>query len=282
MGLFRLPWESAPAAAAPVAPPMTLMMSQERLLPVMLPYASFMALHLAALAYARSSTGPLRETPHTVGHFAATLFAFSLLAAVGVYSWNFTDLPVDHVWGFGSWGRWIGELQVAFMSYEMTAIAMARGREQQLLCGPGGIMIVHHVLVLALGWVVAANSFFHYYATFFFGVPELSSVPLAFMDLFKGNKELKRRYPAVNEAARNIFAAIFLVVRCVLFTRVAVGLWRDSLGEFASGLTGIRWALLTFVCSSQLVLLGMQYFWGSKIVRALLAMAKGKPPPKED
>ena len=42
-------------------------------------------------------------------------------------------------------------------------------------------------------------------AGFFFGVPELSSVFLAFVDLFKGNHELRSLWPNANEAARNAF-----------------------------------------------------------------------------
>ena len=277
MGLFRMPWESAPEVA-PEPPPMTLLISQERLLPILLPYAALMALQYAGLAYARRSTGPLGVAPLAFGHFLATLVAFTVLAVVGTYSWNYVEGPSDHVWGFGSWGRWICELQVAFMSYEMTAIAMAKGRERQLLCGPGGVMIVHHLLVLVLGWVIAANSFLHYHSTFFFGVPELSSVPLAFMDFFKQNKELMKRYPVANEVSRVTFAVAFLYVRTILFTKATFDLFSDSLAEFATGLTGMRWALLSFICGSELVLLGMQYFWSAKIVNGLILLAKGKPP----
>ena len=60
--------------------------------------------------------------------------------------------------------------------------------------------------------------------------------------------------------------------------KATFGLFSDSLAEFATGLTGLRWALLSFICLSELVLLGMQYFWSSKIVNGLILLAKGKPP----
>ena len=69
-------------------------------------------------------------------------------------------------------------------------------------------------------------------------------------------------------------------VRCVWFTLVNREWWRDAAAEMASGALGTPRALLAFVCVSNTVLQGLQYYWGSLIVRALVAMALGKPPPK--
>jgi hypothetical protein len=58
---------------------------------------------------------------------------------------------------------------------------------------------MHHCLVITLSAWVITHQYMQYYCIFFFGVPEISSVPLTLVDLFKQIPTLRARYPMLNE-----------------------------------------------------------------------------------
>lgn len=67
----------------------------------------------------------------------------------------------------------------------LCALTYSDKRYRKAFCGPGGVMVAHHVSVVLLAALSVKGPFVHFYAPFFFGVPELSSVFLVFVDFFK-------------------------------------------------------------------------------------------------
>merc|ERR1712007_320495 len=78
-----------------------------------------------------------------------------------------------------------------------------------------GQHIIHHAsstFLCILGLTNGPHGFLMYYAAFFFGVSEVSSIPLAIMDLFKYSKQLTAAFPGTSEVVRVAFALLFLAV----------------------------------------------------------------------
>ena len=135
-------------------------------------------------------------------------------------------------------------------------------------------MIVHHVAVMC---VAQFGAFYHcgfrYFHPFFFGVVELSSVPLSIMNSFKNNESLIVDHPLMYRAVRWAFGVTFLLVRVVFWTPVywnffAIG--TTILRESELGIVGQT--LFTGFFFAGMVLTMLQYYWAGKIVAGL---AKG-------
>lgn len=141
-------------------------------------------------------------------------------------------------------------------------------------------MLVHHVAVIC---VCATSAFVHcgfrYYTPYFYGLIEISSVPLAIMNSFKDNKHWIKAYPEIYTAVRMVFAIMFLLVRVVLWTPFYWSFFAiASMLLYSGGSTTSRVVLSCFILAS-LVLTFLQYFWASKIVAALV---KGPGPNSKE
>jgi hypothetical protein len=141
-------------------------------------------------------------------------------------------------------------------------------------------MIVHHVAVICVGSVSAfLHCGFRYYIPFFYGLIEISSVPLAVMNAFKNNKHWIKAYPEMYTAVRTAFAVTFLLVRVILWTP---NYWdffcNAAMLLYSSEVITTKVILAVFILSS-LILTGLQYFWASKIISALV---KGGGPKKKE
>lgn len=140
-------------------------------------------------------------------------------------------------------------------------------------------MLVHHVAVIC----VASTSAFlksgcRYYTPYFYGLIEISSVPLSIMNSFKNNKNWIDRFPRMYSAARLVFAVSFLLVRVIFWTPFYLDyLITVCMLVYSGGSTVARSILAMFIVAS-LLLTVLQYWWGSLILRSLF---RG-PPKKED
>merc|ERR1711907_888004 len=77
-------------------------------------------------------------------------------------------------------------------------------------------MVAHHALALLLACLAVNKDIYYFYGTYFFGVSELSSLPLVFLDLFKMFPDVKKRYPVSNELIRPFFLYLLSRVADVL------------------------------------------------------------------
>lgn len=134
-------------------------------------------------------------------------------------------------------------------------------------------MLVHHFTVIM---VAAMSGFlqngFRYWTPFFYGLIELSSVPLAVMNAFKENKHLIERYPVHYARVRAVFAFSFVYLRIVMFVprhymylRDQMLLWTDSHLFWYKVFMAACWI-------SSAVLLFLQLFWASIIVKGMLTL----------
>ena len=141
-------------------------------------------------------------------------------------------------------------------------------------------MIIHHVAVICVGSVTAFISCgFRYFTPFFYGMIEISSVPLSVMNFFKNNPEWIKEYPGVFSKVRLLFGITFLLVRVVLWHPIYWNFFfLCSYLLYSSDIISTQIILSLFILAS-LVLTFLQYFWASKIIVALI---KGGSKKKEE
>jgi hypothetical protein len=132
-------------------------------------------------------------------------------------------------------------------------------------------MIVHHVAVICVGSISAfVRAGFRYYVPYFYGLIEISSVPLSIMNSFKNNKHWIKAYPEYYSAVRVVFAVSFLLVRVILWTPFYWEFYAlESMLLYSSEILSTK-VILTLFNLASLILTMLQYFWASKIISALV------------
>ncbi|KAL7543996.1 hypothetical protein ACHAXR_013425 [Thalassiosira sp. AJA248-18] len=138
-------------------------------------------------------------------------------------------------------------------------------------------MIMHHIAVICVGSVSTfVRCGFRYYTPYFYGLIEISSVPLSVMNAFKNNKHWIKAYPELYSTVRLVFGITFLGVRVVLWTPYYWSFfYLASMLLYSSENTSTK-VILTCFISSSLVLTMLQYFWATKIISALVKVAPKK------
>lgn len=145
-------------------------------------------------------------------------------------------------------------------------------------------MLVHHLTVLI---VASLSCFFtngfRYWTTFFYGVVEISSVPLAIMNTFKDNRHWIIEYPKSYMAVRIAFAISFLIVRVYFYVPQKLRFLRDEYLLYSTNPSMLYKIYMSFVWISSLTLLSLQSFWASLIVKGLVGpLLLKKKSKKED
>ena len=217
---------------------------------------------------------PLQAKPGVVAHQAAILPAFLFAAVRGTTAF----LRDDHLWALarGTYadrlysmhaeGFALTKFMLGFQLYDLMATALEPSLRKAEHLG-------HHVATLCTALsslTIAPEPFAMFYCVFFFGFIEVSSVPLAFVDLFRQLPELTKT-PAgasANEAARTLFGVTFLASRGVAFPlAMALGYWPD----LYRGGTAVAPAVVLWLFVSSAFLTFLQLFWSSKILRVILS-----------
>jgi len=132
-------------------------------------------------------------------------------------------------------------------------------------------MIAHHVAVIVS---TSLSGFiwpgFRYYTPFFYGVMELSSLPLSVMNTFKDNPEWIEKHPKVLEASRMSFALSFLIIRNVLCSWRWPVFLRDNFILFHTAEMGVWKMYLLVQVTLATFLAYLQILWGALVLKGLL------------
>jgi hypothetical protein len=226
------------------------------------------------------------DRPKLLSYYFVHLVGAAVLAGYGlcVYPFqpDFSTLESrDKIAGFVQMIPF-GELQIAYQVWGL----------------PAGILFVperwsmkmHHTIVIFLGIVVACfNNGCRFYAPFFFGIVELSSVPLSVMNILKHDKRLQDDYPILKPIASAIFATSFLYIRVYLllqniwdFSKMVVALMMSCPGESQGVEQAMCMAPYLGTLVLSVLLTSLQIVWAVKIVQMLLKMAGLTTKDKKD
>ena len=133
--------------------------------------------------------------------------------------------------------------------------------------------LAHHITALTLA-LFSMHPYLHYYGFFFFGIAQVSSLPLCVANVLS---PLCERYPAVRKghlASQAVFAVLFLLVRTLAWPIRSWQFWIDSLSvmwDRSSHSTGVT---VTYLACN-LFMTGLQFVWGRKVVLILLRTVRG-------
>ncbi|GAX11356.1 hypothetical protein FisN_22Lh026 [Fistulifera solaris] len=132
-------------------------------------------------------------------------------------------------------------------------------------------MLAHHFTVIAVAIMSGfLRNGFRYWTAFFYGVIELSSLPLSIMNYFKENPSLIAKYPGWYDTIRLVFAGAFLLVRIILFVPRLFLYLRDHYLLYSQH-PNIFYRIFMATCgASSFFLLVLQIYWGVLIVRGVI------------
>lgn len=109
----------------------------------------------------------------------------------------------------------------------------------------------------------------------FFGLTELSTVPLTIVDAFKSFKDLRARRQGLDFGAKVTFMLLFLIIRVGIVTPHSVYFQKDIFEVLATGKAHSR-ATLAFFAGANCFLVGLQLYWAYLILgRAYKTLVQG-------
>jgi TLC domain len=165
------------------------------------------------------------------------------------------------------------------LGYQLWAIPLG------LVIGETLPMMVHHfTVIIVAGMSGFLTNGFRYWTPFFYGVIELSSVPLAVMNAFKDNPELIVRYPRLYTNVRLTFAALFLYIRILMFVPRNLNFLRDHFTLFSHYPHNLPYVIFMGSASlSSFILILLQLYWADLIIKGLVkSFVKGQQRPPND
>ncbi len=127
--------------------------------------------------------------------------------------------------------------------------------------------IGHHFVTSCLAYF-GLYPYAQYYALFYFGVGELTTIPLNVVDAFKNIPELSMRYPAIASAARYSFAASYFIIRILYWPVVSYELFFGCKDLLQNGTAHSNFVVGFFVFANSF-LTGLQFYWGYLIIKGL-------------
>jgi len=224
----------------------------------------------AAAMGGSDSDNVTREATVKKGSPLAVILAYNILAIVyastcsyvGTKSWfdgtaaSVGDTLQDRFYAYSEPYARIATLTIAYETYNTLAVIFLHEYRN-------AAFIFHHSTCLVLG-LISLAPFCHYYATFFFGLTALSSVPLALIELFQAAK-----MPAMQEHCRVLFCIIFLIFRTVYWPIESYKYWVDELAAFDGAAPIHNHAAHYFLLFANVGLTGLQFYWTTLIFKGI-------------
>ena len=144
-------------------------------------------------------------------------------------------------------------------------------------------MLAHHSLAALLCYWGLTMPYMHYYAIYFMGVAEVSSVPLVIVDICKYYPEFAKRFPTIDLVSKLLFALFFVLVRDMFWVYTAVTVWTDGIGVLREGNFPAKYP--GYITASVLVANAffsiLQLVWTGKLLEGAKEVFGGKPEGKK-
>jgi len=210
------------------------------------------------------------ETPQRqkISYQATNLCVNFFLGTYGIYIWTTTvpelsSLDVTQtISGFQEFTPFAA-LQIG---YNLWSLPMGL-----LVINESKTMIGHHIATLSVACVSCFSRYgLRYYCPFFYGVIEISSVPLTVMNFMR--EESYWVSDALYACVRTVFGAAFLLTRVVFWTPQIYEVLRCAGMLCYTCESGLCTLVTGSFCISAFSLTVLQYYWGLKVVRGLLAI----------
>ena len=188
----------------------------------------------------------------------ACMFRLSYLGWYGiVHDPGDMTTPVQRVYGATNTGTTLGYFMANYQLWNFAvSLLIPQYRTVPLL--------LHHATTALLAFLTT-TPYLQTYSLFYCGISEISSIPLAIVDVDK-LVDLDRKNLVM--ISRAVFAILFILLRVVVWTAVNASFYRDMVS-----LSVLDAYSILFV-TSNVGLTGLQYYWASKIVNSARKMMK--------
>ena len=142
-------------------------------------------------------------------------------------------------------------------------------------------MTLHHVMVCLIGFLSSFTSYgWRYYAPFFFGVIETSSVPLSLLNAFKVRSDWVEAMPVLHLLRQVSFSLTFIGARVFLWISNMFLFLKDTRNVIASSdeSIGNTTRVMTLIAGDVpgVFLTALQLFWTWKILTTVAEIVRGK------
>lgn len=220
-----------------------------------------------------------QQWPKTVrGSNGADMVAYTIVSAVcctyvgvaGCIAWfdmchdcDLDDIKSDKIYGRSDFFE--AHLSAPLLTYQFWNFVFCLGVTELR----DAVTLIHHI-ASGLCALFSFHPFLQYYGLFFYGVPEVSSVPLGYVTLAKCFPFLKTDYPLIHSVSKWVFAVLFILIRLVLWTQVTFFYWVDTL-KLIQGGDAHSMVIVVYFCVANVILTSMQYYWGYIIVRQMFS-----------
>uniref|UniRef100_A0A7S1UV81 TLC domain-containing protein n=1 Tax=Grammatophora oceanica TaxID=210454 RepID=A0A7S1UV81_9STRA len=232
--------------------------------------------------------GPWKKQPSFTAHQFVAFIMMVYCFAFGAKIW-FIDPPCeDCIFDVSEQGLFLSKIVIGGMLFWDIPVGLVSD-------GLGDpIMLAHHVgllLVASLTYGVhTSQPIGTCYAAFFFGVIELSSIPLAIVDIFHPKQvawhDWHKQYPFImtlNELSRVVFVLLYFLTRMVYFPYMALV---RAIPDYYGGIsktdeTGVKvtlWSIVVFC----VLFTCLQLYWGSLIIRQVQKALAGDKPKTDE
>lgn len=208
--------------------------------------------------------------PNYIAHQAIVLPLMIYLVWQGTAEWFFCECdesnqtPQERVLQ----GSYFSKVVIGIMMWDIPVTAIT----PKLRNLP---MMIHHIAMVAtaalsLGAWSGGTPLFGYYAPFFFGVTEISTIPLVVMDLLKNSDTPSPEWLGP------LFALLFLSVRALYFPYVSITRVLPDTHKVAS--KGIYRKALCAMALFNVLFTVLQLYWGALVVQELIKLAASTIP----
>ncbi|GAB5361843.1 hypothetical protein AAMO2058_000747500, partial [Amorphochlora amoebiformis] len=208
----------------------------------------------------------LSKDPGFVAHQFCFLLVMLYSAVYGCWLWaNRSFMIEDRIYDYQEGAVILAKLNFAFQIYDLV-ISMS----VKTLRKPD--RVAHHFITAILAFWSYHYNLCLYYSIFFFGVSEVSSVFLTFVEFFKEFPSLRDEAitPMLfqfNEISRMMFAGLFLSIRVVYWPYVSMQFWGDALDALTEGRPYPFELVCTLMANIGLTIL--QFYWGVIILKQI-------------
>lgn len=142
-------------------------------------------------------------------------------------------------------------------------------------------MIGHHLVTASLGYLGLAP-YLHGAGLFFFGMAEISNIPLTVYDMFKYMKAggWQEKYSTLFQMSQVSFAICFLILRLIIWPIKSWTFWLGSIELLQSGKAHSNFTVGFFLLANSFLTL-LQFLWGWQIIKFLIPSGKGDKGKKK-
>lgn len=139
--------------------------------------------------------------------------------------------------------------------------------------------LAHHAVTVCISFFCVDGPVFQYYAVYFLGCSEVSTVPLTVVDIFAKFPRYQEKFPLLNTVCRLLFAALFVLSRVIYFPILDYHFWRHCYSMHYNNEIRQYTPVLFFLIAN-IFMTGLQFFWGAKMAGFVSNSINGPPKKK--